>query len=743
MFSKHQRLKDSPLIPLLRGVQWSRQRLLAVVSQLSMLVITVVLITNVMITLGERKFQEEWAVQRYSELQTVGTLLADKVSFQQFRTQMFARSEQLQHFLASPGKQEQQRLVSSWVTLKHNIPELMDIALYDVAGKFKLSSGSLFGSAPLSADTIKKVNQLSDNDILASTIEFIPIEDRLEPYQMQIARLENPDQSLRGYLVTYNSLELMLQAIKPVFSSNDSPLLVLDGQGQLYAGASNLSPLAGVPDTLGISLRQTYPELWRDLAMNNFGEFHGENAAFVYLKTPLGAQNNSSHQYVLLSYIRNQDITQRFEQWRNMLLISAVLMTLLAAGVIVLIHLYRIEQRSRASAIELADGLFRGDAGCLLVNTAGRIVCSNARAAAILKLQQQDIESRNLQKLLEQEERWYQQVRQHLVKEATWRGEIQLQTIDTLYLRVNIRLTGEGDTIYTLITFDDISELKQARQDNHLSQLLSDSAVATALVSPSGQLIKVNESFDHLMQLHGCTDINLAKVLKNDIENQWERILQLVNLHGHWQGQILSDEYRSGCLQTTLKGSLDDEGELDYLICTLEQAGNERLNVRRDISPYRSSVLNELPALERYFTAMSEHDRHSSCLMLLDISPSGMLSHLSDVEKLENRQQQVEMHLLRDLPRGYQMSNWQLGQIAILLPESTPTMAHHYAKATLESLHDHGLADGICIGIAAYNDGQSLNQFLSNAEVALKRAKQNGAGNICQAFTTSSDAGAD
>ena len=735
MFSKHQRLKDSPLIPHLRGVQWSRQRVLAVISQLSMLVITVVLLTNVVITLGERKFQEEWAVQRYSELQTVGTLLADKVSFQQFRTQMFARSEQLNHFLSSPGKQEQLRLLASWANLRHNIPELMDVALYDVAGKFKLASANLFNNAPLAEDTIKKADQLSENAIYASGIEFVPVEDRLEPYQMQVARLENPDQSLRGFLVTYNSLNLMLQAIKPVFSSNDSPLLVLDDQGQLYAGTSNLSPLAGIPDTLGSSLRQTYPQLWREIAMNNFGEFHGENASFVFLKIPLGAHPQNEREYVLTSYIRNQDISQRFEQWRDALVISAVIMTLLAAGVILLVHLYRIEQRSRAGAIELADGLFRGDVGCLLVNRAGRVLCSNDRAAALLKLDQQNIESRSLQKLFEQDERWYQQVHQQLEDNAVWHGEIELQTVDTLYLRISVRITGEDESALALITFDDISELTQAREAHHLSQLLSDSAVATALVRPNGQLIKVNECFDQLMQLHGCTDVSLLTLLKNDFDNQWPRILQLINLHGHWQGQILSDDHRGGCLQTTLKGCLDEEGELDYLICTLEQAGTAPLQIRRDTSPYRSSIINELPALERYFNAMDDEQRRQCCMLLLDISPSGMLSHLSDIDKLENRQQQVEMHLLRDLPRGYQMSNWQLGRIAILLPNSTATQAHHYASSVLDNLGHHGLSDGICIGIAAYINSQALQEFLANAEVALKRAKQNGDGNICQAYT--------
>ena len=39
------------------------------------------------------------------------------------------------------------------------------------------------------------------------------------------------------------------------------------------------------------------------------------------------------------------------------------------------------------------------------------------------------------------------------------------------------------------------------------------------------------------------------------------------------------------------------------------------------------------------------------------------------------------------------------------------------------------------MGVAAYRTGLTLEQYLGNAEVALKRAKQTGEQMICQAFT--------
>ncbi|WP_447078968.1 PAS domain-containing protein [Shewanella algae] len=736
MFKKNTGLKDTPLLISAQGIHWSRQRLLAVASQLSMLVITVILITNVLITLGERRLQEEWAVQRYSELQTVGALLADKISFQQFRTQMFAKSEYLRQYLDNPGHKEYQRLMTSWDSLKRSTPELLDLALFDADGKFRIATSNTFGSMSMPPALLGNKRNLGGQEIYTSALEFAPIDGRLEPYIYQLAWLENQDQSVRGYLVTYNSMLQMLQAIKPAFSSNASPLLLFDNQGLLYAGASDLDPLARLPETMGSSIRQSYPALWSKMARSNFGQFHGEDATFVYLKVQLASQNDTKREYLLLSYIRNHDIASRFFQWRNILLACAAILTILATAVILLTHMFRLEQRARQNSIELARGLFRSNLGCVLVNPSGRIVSANATAARTLQLEQDELPDRSLQRILQLEDELYSSMKQQLADAGEWRGEVQLESLDNAQLRLHIRRYNASSQTYLLITFEDIGELKQAQQEAFLSKLLTGSNVATALTTPSGQLLKVNEAFDKLMQLNGDLSHSLAALLENDLGNQWQRISQLVSMQGQWQGQILCTHSHGSCLQATLKGYLDEGGEIEYLVCTLEQATPRgKIEASGDLVPHRSTILVNLRDLDRYFKSMSEEEKLQASLLLMDISPEGMLSHMSDIGQLENRQHEVEMQLLRDLPNSYQMSHWQLGKLIIILPETDANQAHHYAVKALANLGENGLAEGICIGIAAYLPGQSLEQFLGNAEVALKRAKQTGEQNICQAYT--------
>ncbi|NMH66492.1 PAS domain-containing protein [Shewanella salipaludis] len=729
-----------PLLIAAQGIHWSHQRLLAVASQLSMLIIAMIILTNLAITLGERRLQEEWATQRYSELQTVGTLIADKVAFQQFRTQMFAKSEALQQYLQQGDEANQNKLLGTWEPLVQNIPELLGIALFDPQGNYRFSTGPIFSTESLPPSLLGGARNMGGNEIYTSPLEFTPIAGLLEPYMYQLAWLENPDQSIKGYLVTYISMLQMLEAIKPAFSSNKSPMIMLDTQGVLYAGAEQLDPMPRLPETLGASLKQSYPSLWRNMSMSNFGQFHGEDATFVYLKVELTTQYETKREYFLLSYIRNSDIATRFAQWQNLLLMASVALTLLAAAAILLTHMYRLEQRSRQYSIALANKLFSSDIGYLIVNDNARVISANAKAASATLLPLDELTDRSIQRTLHLDDATYAMLLEQVYSTGEWRGQINLEAIGGAILRTVIRPAPNSNkrAPHLLITLEDISELSSCQKEAFLSRLLCNNAVAAALTDASGKLIMTNDVFDTQMQLNGELDHNLATLLDNDLSNQWPRITQQITMQGKWQGQILcsANHRHSACLQATLQGHMDSDGEVQYIVCTLEQATQRnRIKEAGELIPHRSTIFLNLEDLERYFRSLPPQSRNQSSLLLVDINPEGMLSHMSDIGQLETRQQEVEMRLLLELPSSYQMSHYQLGKLVLILPDTDATQAHKFASEILDTLNENGLGEGICIGIAGYQPEQSLEAYLSNAEVALKRAKQTGNQNICQAFT--------
>ena len=71
-------------------------------------------------------------------------------------------------------------------------------------------------------------------------------------------------------------------------------------------------------------------------------------------------------------------------------------------------------------------------------------------------------------------------------------------------------------------------------------------------------------------------------------------------------GQILCSpkQAHSNCLQATLKGHVAADGEIDYIVCTLEQTAERgRGNRKRSLVPHRSTILLSLVDLERYFNS--------------------------------------------------------------------------------------------------------------------------------------------
>ncbi|QLE84349.1 diguanylate cyclase [Shewanella sp. Scap07] len=735
----------TPKIPQLipaQGIHWSTQRVVAVVTQISILIIAMILLSNVVITLGERRLQEDWAAQRYSELQAVGSLIADKVSFQQFRTQMFAKSELLNRYLNIPSEVRQLKLEQNWDVITSNIPELLDIALFDPQGKFKFSTTENFSHEPLPPALLGGSRNMGGNEIYTSALEFTPINGKLEPYMYQLAWLENPDQSIRGYLVTYNSMSRMLKSIKPAYSSTESPLLMLDTQGLLYAGAEKKPTIKRIPDTMGGSLKQTYPALWRKMAMSNFGQFHGDDATFVYLKVELATQYEARREYFLVSYVRNDDIAANFSEWRNILITVGIALTTLASLLILLSHFYRLEQRSRQYSAQLASRLFGLDGGCLIVNDTHRVISANEQAAHILSSPIDELKERSLQRILQLEDEQFEQVLSHLKEHSYWSSELADPDANAPKLRVVIKSeTDNHFNPYLLVSFEDITVLKQTQHKAHLNELLNDNAVATALIQADGSLEMANGAFQSLMSVTPEQQVNLIKLLNNDLGEQWSSICQQIMLQGQWQGKLLCEapQLDNHCVQATLKGHLDNAGDIEYIVCTLERAIDKEPQAEQgNLKPHRSTILTNLRDLDNYFTSLSPFNRDSSSLVLMDITAEGMLSHMSDIGQLESRQKEVELHLLKGLPMPYQMSHWQLGKLIIILPNTSADNAHQFAVKSLNDLNDIGLGSGICMGIAAYQQGQSLELFLSNAEVALKRAKQIGEQNICQAFTRQS-----
>ncbi|WP_350431632.1 PAS domain-containing protein [Shewanella sp. H8] len=743
--SKHKSVGSSnTLLISSQATHWSQQHILSLLSQLIILLIAVFIITSMVVNLGERRLQEDWADQRYSELQTVASLASDKVSFLQFRTQTIAKDELLRQYLLNPSEKLKLKTIKRWDSLTENIPELLDLALFNPQGELQFSTTGSFNNMQLPATLLGSSKNMGGSDIYTSPMAFTPINGILEPYFYQLSWIENPDQSINGYLVTYNSIVKLLETIKPAFFNQNSPLLLLDTQGFLYAGANQPTPLNSMPDTLGASLKQTNPELWRVMAMNNFGQFHSQDSTFVYLKVELTSQYETKREYFLLSYIRHDDIAARYAQWRMTIIIAGCLIALFASLLIILRHRFVLERRAKQNSVQLSNGLFNNELSCLIVNDSGRIQSVNAKASAALSLPIDALKDRSIQRVLHLDDDRFHQIKEALTLHNQWRGEINLETLNSSMLQTHIRneKCPNSNEHYWLVTFEDITALIDSQRQAYLYHLMSNGAVASALTDANGAIIKYNHQFDLLMSLHGDSNISLTELLGEELDNQWQNITAQISLQGEWTAQIMPFNHSrfTHCLKTTLTGQLTFEGDIEFLICTFEET-TPAISVQNssNIIGHRSAIVLRLNELEDYFINLNELTKENSSLLVMDINPESIFSNMGNISQLEKCQKDIELQLLIKLPLNYQIAQWQLGKLVILMPETNANSAHKYAINIMQRLEEMNLGAGINIGIASYLQAQSLDQYLAHAEIALKRAKQSVDQNICQAFTRSID----
>ncbi|MCL1068751.1 diguanylate cyclase [Shewanella olleyana] len=722
-----------------QDIHWSRQQILALASQVSVMIISIIIFTTLLLNLGERRLQEDWADKRYSELQTVGTLASDKVNFLKFRTQAFAKSELMNQYLTTPSEEQKTKLVDNWSGLLNHIPELIGLTLFDPQGNKRIASTDAFDSVPLPDLILNGDKTMGGDDIYSSQIKFVPINGKLIPFVFQIAWIENPDQSLRGYLVTYNSITEVLQSIKPAFFNHDTPLLLLGEEGKLYAGSGQQNPLKKMPNTLGDSLQQSNPSLWQQMANANFGQYHNDVGTFVFLKIELAAHNAIIREYFLFSYIRHEDIAARFEQWRYILIFFGTLIGALATVLLFTRHRFQLEKNANASSINLASNLFNISHSCLLVSNSGRIIKANKQAANTLSLEIDELLERRLQRVLQLEDHTYQTLVQSMESNQHWKETISFSdqhcTINLYAQPGKVNLTNDN---YWVVTFENITELSAVKQQAYSYKLLSESDVATTLTDANGKLIKFNHKFKKLLDIEDESKANIVELLGEEMTQQWADISSRLSLQGKWKGQIIANTGTrfANSLKASIQAEHSIDGDIEYLVITLQVLKQQTLakQLPSKLTPLSSMIL-PLTELEVHFSTLTEQNRQQTCLMIMDINPEGLISHISDIDHLEKRQKDIEIQLLIDLPTGYQIAHWRLGSLVILLPQSDSIQAHKYAMSTMDRLEQNDLNEGINIGIAGYPEQQSFDEYLANAEVALKRAKQTGDQNICQAFT--------
>ncbi|MBV7317252.1 PAS domain-containing protein [Shewanella sp. NIFS-20-20] len=388
--------------------------------------------------------------------------------------------------------------------------------------------------------------------------------------------------------------------------------------------------------------------------------------------------------------------------------------------------------------MRLTANLFDDEQGWIISNHKGRIITANRQAASALKLGVDDLNDRSLQRSLQMEDTEYKKLTTSLEQDNYWSGELDLrdQGGDCLFIHIRkVQLESKGD-YWLLLDFNKRTELYISKEKNHQLSLLNHGTIACALFATDGQLLEANpEFYAHMPPARD--EFNLMVQFNTEQPGLWARVLEQLNASGHWNGQLLNSQLQNNDQgwRVTLKSHNDAAGEIVAITSCWLPADTKRAQRSQTENELRNCIFVDQHDLMRYFDNLDKSAVQTTSLLLMDISPEGMLSHMSGLNQLEAHQQTLEMHLLKHMPAGFQMARWQLGKLLILMPNTLPEKAHEHAAELMRYLNDLGLGDGLCIGIAAGSSRDSLPTLISHTEVALRRARQTGEQQICQAYT--------
>lgn len=685
-----------------------------------------------MADLGKKQLQQAWASQRYSELQAVASLLADRVSFQQFTTQALAENKLVQQFLQSPTDTQKQKLLKLWKKLINNTPTLNGISLINRQGEEVISTFNpdIKSNTKLPID----LNNLQSLQQQIIALHIFHDHGKTDSCIINISKLAPSTPNYQTELiVTHHTLSEMFTSITPNLGTGKLPFILVNQQGQV----KSLGPIAShaqSPYTIDELISQQQPKLWQQMQTGHFGQFQDDQSMFVFLKIRLTTSQEQNNEYYLVSYIANDQIGQHFAIWYKLFFAVAIVFTLLAIIGIIFGHFYQLERRARQTSIELTDGLFNTDSGWIITDTYGRIIKANAAANASIN-HKLELEDRNLKRVLQLADNKYQDIYSLINATGFWQGEIQLNDNLDSVIRCRIQKVQlcKQHQQYWLVNIDNIAELTQAHIEAFEYKLLVDNATACALVDPNGQLIKYNPAFISLMQLEPLDSVNLGNLL-DQTSQQWLRIYQQLEIHGHWQGSVNIHQNKEQ-YQARFKTLIDSDGELQYITCHFSTKPKEKLALYHELISNESLPNSNINEVQQGYSKLTSSVKQDLVLIMIDITPEHLLNLMRGISELAQYQELAKNCLIEHLPSGYQLFPWKLDKLLIFMPNTSTLAAHKFAEECMTLLSPLKLEKGGYLGIAKNNDMLSLEQLITDAETALKRAKQNCEQNICQAFT--------
>ncbi|RTZ14920.1 diguanylate cyclase [Vibrio aquaticus] len=270
-----------------------------------------------------------------------------------------------------------------------------------------------------------------------------------------------------GYFVL--NVDVWYLASRLNFSPNKEFRPELVDESGFYLAGDNQSKLFGnlIKERQAHNLATQHPQVWQVMQSNKSGYQVDEGELIVFNQIRLSPKQK----LYLVTHFEKDEIEQLSKRDVRDLMREAMLVLLLTLVFVLPSALLVTRYRQRSLESQLARAALSGMSAIIISDRRHRVIRVNEHFTQLTALEQKDVESRNIIKLLLGEEQLEKVIAifDHVARYQSWEGELTLLGIGdnapvTVIVRVQSVLAKSGKVSYYITSIVDISDRKQLEE---------------------------------------------------------------------------------------------------------------------------------------------------------------------------------------------------------------------------------------------------------------------------------------
>ncbi|GAA5194134.1 PAS domain-containing protein [Ferrimonas gelatinilytica] len=682
---------------------------------LQLLLLTVVVIGTayLLLSLNRQMLYERLAAQRFTEMQVFSDRINEALLRQEASVQLISQLPLGQqaddagtHFTESMLQQ-----------MQSNLNRFEALALLDGQGRSLFKAGHSEYLSLTRDEILQQRQQLDPEELFASKLYLDS--QRHAAYQWLLVPLPSNPLGAESLLALVNISDLW-ESFYAVYDIRRLPLFLIDAEGNSLNLTSRETGYQG-------SIESQFPQLWKQVRQNSFGQYTEAPQHFVYMQV----RPDSHSPLYLMTYLDERTDHPVADRYQSQFYLAMLALLVVLARLLWLRRYRQDHQSARLRAEQLAEHLFERDNGTGMFDSAGYCLAANSSLCTQLGMTPEQLNERRFRNLFDSDPMNIDVVWQLARSSGYWQGQLMPRQQDGPPFLVQIRhLKFKGSSSLMLVRLEE--SLKQQAQQQRVRYLasLGESGCGLALLDTEQNIVECNAAMLQLCaqpkdQLVGLGWQQLLAWHNNEMT---QVLSHQLGARGSWQGPLWlrrGDGAVSRCL-ANIQLNESNDGEDPHWVLALMPLRDPNLPLEAPEQIQKKELLQQ---------RVRQQENGPCSLLVLHQVHASTLNGFTDLDSQLFHQFKMLNVLRPALPADAIVGDEPLpGEIHILLPHWEDSRATRLASNLIKLLRKSERPEDLVIGIASATAPTEWDPLLAKAQAAVERAKLTGQ-RVCQAYT--------